>query len=152
MSSQTLLFRNAALQMSRRLFLTTTTRRSPSTSLVRVFSTAPQAAVEQHESESFLTGTSSIYAEQMYENYLQDPNSVEESWRRYFDNLSQGVAFNEAEFNQPTAVPPSKASKRQAPISAVRLYIIVVCHYDVCESCFSSHITHPIHPNNTYTI
>ena len=108
MPSQTLL-RNA-LALSRRL------SSFPRTSL-RVFSTAP---LEQHECESFLTGTSSIYAEQMYENYLRDPEAVEDSWRRYFDNLTQGVAFNEAEYNQPTAVPPSKASRRQAPQAAVR--------------------------------
>jgi 2-oxoglutarate dehydrogenase E1 component len=83
-------------------------------------STAPA-----HESESFLTGTSSVYAEQMYENYLHDPFSVHESWRRYFDNLQQGVAFQESEYNQPTAVPPSKASRRQAPQAAVRIIIIM---------------------------
>jgi 2-oxoglutarate dehydrogenase E1 component len=110
MPSQTLL-RNA-LSLSRRLSSSTRT-----TTSLRVFSTAPQ---EQHESESFLTGTSSIYAEQMYENYLRDPNLVEESWRRYFDNLSKGVPFCEEEYNQPTAVPPSKASRRQAPQAAVR--------------------------------
>ena len=33
--------------------------------------------------------------------------------------LQQGVAFNESEYNQPTAVPPSKASRRQAPQAAV---------------------------------
>ena len=111
MASQALL--RSALLQSR--------RSSNKLSLSRVFlSTAPQKA-DSHESESFLTGTSSVYAEQMYENYLHDPSSVHESWRRYFDNLKQGVAFNESEYNQPTAVPPSKASRRQAPQAAVSI-------------------------------
>ena len=105
MPSQTLL-RNALLQ-SRRIFPLQ----------VRVLSTALK-----HESESFLTGTSSVYAEQMYENYLLNPESVHESWRRYFDNLQNGVAYVEEDFSQPTAVPPSKASRRQAPQAAVRDY------------------------------
>jgi 2-oxoglutarate dehydrogenase E1 component len=109
MPSQTLL-RNT-LSLSRRLV-----RQIPQTKQLRVFSAAP----EQHESESFLTGTSSLYAEQMYENYLHNPESVHESWRRYFDNLQNGVAFSEQDFSQPTAAPPPKASRRQAPQAAVR--------------------------------
>eukprot|EP00978_Attheya_sp_CCMP212_P025887 scaffold84093_cov45-Attheya_sp.AAC.6 len=82
--------------------------RSASTS--RCFST--QEVV--HEKESFLTGTSSIYAEQMLENYQHDPNSVEPSWRKYFDNLEQGVAYNEQEYQSPTVIKPSATSKQLA--------------------------------------
>jgi 2-oxoglutarate dehydrogenase E1 component len=78
-----------------------------------VFSSQP--IIDKHESESFLTGTSSLYAEQMFELYEQDPNSVHASWKLYFDNLSQGVAYNEADFNQPTAV----ASSKKAVVSGV---------------------------------
>ena len=60
-----------------------------------------------HERESFLTGTSSIYAEQMYELYEQDPNSVHASWKQYFDNLQQGVPYDESEYNKPTAAATS---------------------------------------------
>ena len=38
-------------------------------------------------SETFLTGTTSLYAEEMYERYQQDPNSIEDSWRTYFETV-----------------------------------------------------------------
>mmetsp|Transcript_60845 Transcript_60845/g.72227 ORF Transcript_60845/g.72227 Transcript_60845/m.72227 type:complete len:462 (+) Transcript_60845:217-1602(+) len=40
--------------------------------------------------ESFLSGTSSLYAEQIYENYLADPTSVHPTWKNYFDALENG--------------------------------------------------------------
>ncbi len=58
----------------------------------------------QHESETFLTGASSLYAEQMYENYQQDPNSVHETWRKYFEDLDSGKSYNPSAFNRPTVV------------------------------------------------
>ena len=73
--------------------------------MFRAFSTQP--VFTEHESESFLTGTSSLYAEQMYEQYLENPDSVHISWKRYFDNLQQGLPYNEAEFNRPTAAASS---------------------------------------------
>jgi len=38
-------------------------------------------------STSLLDGGNSAYLEQLYEAYLRDPASVEEEWRRYFDQL-----------------------------------------------------------------
>jgi 2-oxoglutarate dehydrogenase E1 component len=63
------------------------------------------AAIEtKHESETFLTGASSLYAEQMYEHYCNDPNSVHETWRKYFDDLEKGKKYDENSFNRPTVV------------------------------------------------
>jgi 2-oxoglutarate dehydrogenase E1 component len=42
--------------------------------------------------ESFANGTSSIYFEQMYEQWQADPDSVHASWRAYFQNIEAGVA------------------------------------------------------------
>jgi 2-oxoglutarate dehydrogenase N-terminus len=69
------------------------------------FSTAVASADDElkHENESFLTGTSSIYAEEMYERYTNDPNSVHESWKHYFDALSSGKAYDPSAYNKPTA-------------------------------------------------
>lgn len=69
----------------------------------RCFSTAVQQ--QQHESETFLTGTSSIYAEEMYERYLVDPASVEASWKKYFDNMQNGIPYDASAFNSPTISP-----------------------------------------------
>jgi hypothetical protein len=81
---------------------------APSRSSTRaaLFSTQP---IEEDQ-ESFLTGSSSLYAEQMYEMYEQDPNSVHESWRQYFDNMHQGVPFRVEDYSRPTAVASSRAA------------------------------------------
>lgn len=36
---------------------------------------------------SLLTGSNAVYLEQIYENYLRNPNSVEPEWRTYFETL-----------------------------------------------------------------
>ncbi|MCF6768505.1 2-oxoglutarate dehydrogenase E1 component [Thiotrichales bacterium 19S11-10] len=40
---------------------------------------------------SQLSGGNSAYLDSLYEAYLSDPNSVDDTWRIYFDKLSQGV-------------------------------------------------------------
>mmetsp|Transcript_28670 Transcript_28670/g.78784 ORF Transcript_28670/g.78784 Transcript_28670/m.78784 type:complete len:1068 (-) Transcript_28670:217-3420(-) len=66
-----------------------------------------------HEKETFLTGTTSLYAEEMYERYLQDPASVQESWRTYFDNMEAGVPYDEENLNRPTVATPSPNAKKR---------------------------------------
>eukprot|EP00537_Pseudo-nitzschia_pungens_P001773 CAMPEP_0172370794 /NCGR_PEP_ID=MMETSP1060-20121228/39679_1 /TAXON_ID=37318 /ORGANISM="Pseudo-nitzschia pungens, Strain cf. cingulata" /LENGTH=1052 /DNA_ID=CAMNT_0013096191 /DNA_START=140 /DNA_END=3298 /DNA_ORIENTATION=- len=55
--------------------------------------------------ETFLNGTSTLYAEQMYEMYLENPASVQDSWRTYFENEENSVAFDSEDYNKPTCVP-----------------------------------------------
>ena len=94
-------------------------RRSSSlkSNAIRGFSTKPQ------EIETFLSGTSSLYAEQMLEQYEEDPNSVHPSWKKYFDNLQQGVNFNQEEYSRPTVIP----GKRQVAQTVVSFARNVVC-------------------------
>ncbi|MGR6828632.1 2-oxoglutarate dehydrogenase E1 subunit family protein, partial [Acinetobacter baumannii] len=42
---------------------------------------------------TFLAGENQSYIEEIYEDYLTDPNSVDESWREIFQQLpvSQGA-------------------------------------------------------------
>jgi 2-oxoglutarate dehydrogenase complex dehydrogenase (E1) component-like enzyme len=35
-----------------------------------------------------------LYYEKPYRKYLDDPNSVDEAWRRYFEQKESGVASN----------------------------------------------------------
>jgi len=73
------------------------------------------AAIEtKHESETFLNGSTSLYAEQMYENYSNDPNSVHETWKKYFDDMEQGKEYNESSFNRPTVVVSNQKKKIEA--------------------------------------
>ena len=37
---------------------------------------------------SYLFGSNAPYIEELYENYLTDPNSVDEHWKQYFDQLA----------------------------------------------------------------
>jgi 2-oxoglutarate dehydrogenase E1 component len=90
------------LMAQRQRLLSSMTRRTGVA--MRSFSTKPQ------EMESFLSGTSGVYAEQMYDNYLEDPNSVHASWKKYFDNLAKGVAFDAEDFSRPSVIPGKRAA------------------------------------------
>lgn len=46
------------------------------------------------QSTSHLSGSNANYIEELYENYLADPYSVDDKWRRYFDSFPK-VNFNE---------------------------------------------------------
>jgi hypothetical protein len=70
---------------------------------MRAFSTRP------HNMESFLNGSSSLYAEQMYDQYCENPDSVHASWKQYFDNLQEGVEFHQDDYSRPTTVPGKRA-------------------------------------------
>ena len=43
--------------------------------------------MQQLRSNSYLFGGNAPYVEEMYESYLDNPGSVSDSWRAYFDAL-----------------------------------------------------------------
>lgn len=45
--------------------------------------------MEQWWDNSFLFGGNSAYLETLYDAYLQDPNSIDDNWRNYFDKIHQ---------------------------------------------------------------
>ena len=53
-------------------------------SLSRRFSAAPPPPAEPAAQESFLSGSSGAYVEDMYEAWAHDPSSVHASWASYF--------------------------------------------------------------------
>ena len=55
---------------------------SKSNALMMFFST---------KSDSFLSGSNSIYVEQMYDAWKRDPSQVHLSWQNYFGNIDNGV-------------------------------------------------------------
>ena len=91
------------------------------TTTLRCFSTQPAyedddgTRLEENivdTGETFLTGTSGLYAEQMYEQYQLDPNSVHESWRKYFDTVitnEQVYDANAFQYQPTSAINPIKA-------------------------------------------
>ena len=79
-----------------------------------------------HSNETFLNGTGSLYAEQMYDAWLADPGSVHETWRAYFENLENGVEYDESQYSNPSVVPGTGAvASQQSGALAVscRVYI-----------------------------
>lgn len=90
-------------------------------------STAAAIIDKPHESESFLTGASSLYAEQMYENWCEDPNSVHETWRKYFQDMEGGIAYNESNFNRPTVVVSNQ--KKSVDASTSHLAVSNILQY-----------------------
>ena len=45
------------------------------------------SAFRQYLENSYLFGANAPFIEQLYENYLDNPQSVPEQWREYFDRL-----------------------------------------------------------------
>lgn len=72
----------------------------------RVFSTESVAA-----EEVFLTGTNSVYMEQMHEQWKRDSASVHTSWDSYFSNLESGMDTSNA-FTMP---PQLQVGQTRAP-------------------------------------
>jgi len=71
-------------------------------------SRAPTARPGPHPSESFLTGTSAVYFEEMWRLWKQDPSKVHSSWDTYFRNVDAGLAPGMAFQAPPSVQTPSK--------------------------------------------
>jgi 2-oxoglutarate dehydrogenase E1 component len=94
------------------------------------------AAIEtKHESETFLNGSTSLYAEQMYENYSEDPNSVHETWKKYFDDMEQGKDYDESSFNRPTVVVSNMKKEAEARDSHLAVSRKLNNIVDIRSSC-----------------
>ena len=53
--------------------------------------------MQQHRSNSYLFGGNAPYVEELYEAYLDNPGSVPDNWRTYFDNLQHVPATDGSE-------------------------------------------------------
>ena len=42
-----------------------------------------------YKQTSFLAGTNSEFINEFYADYISDPSSLPESWRKFFDGLSE---------------------------------------------------------------
>lgn len=64
-------------------------------------SSTTAAAPDTYAAESFLYGTSSVYCEQMFLKYQNDPKSVDATWRQYFEVVESGSSMQPGTF-EPT--------------------------------------------------
>ncbi len=81
------------------------------------------SSMKMLQDTSMLDGGNIVYLEQQYEGYLRDPNSVSESWRRYFEQLPmvQGQAHDipHSEVRQHFYdIARSSTSRRRGPVVA----------------------------------
>jgi hypothetical protein len=83
----------------------------------KTFSTKPAPS---HPSESFLSGTSSVYAEQMLAAFKKDPESVHVSWRSYFENLESGIGQEEGAFEPLPTIQKGAAASISRMVSTCR--------------------------------
>ena len=49
---------------------------------------------QQYQSNSYLSGGNAPYIEELYESYLNNPGSVSDSWRAYFDAVQHVPAVD----------------------------------------------------------
>jgi hypothetical protein len=67
--------------------------------------------MQQYRSNSYLFGGNAPYVEELYEAYLDNPGSVPDNWRTYFDNLQHVPATDGSE----TATWPMRRWSRASP-------------------------------------
>lgn len=92
----------------------------PTSSTTPTASSANMAAVaERVVKEPFLNGSSSVYVEEMYKSWLQDPKSVHKSWDVFFrvsQNSEPGYAYQPV----PNLTLPSIAVQQDNLIQDIR--------------------------------
>lgn len=71
-----------------------------------------------HGNDNFLSGTSAMYMENLYEQWKKDPTSVDESWDAVFGNNFLND-FDQPLFDQPMTVLPQKVSTPEVSASNV---------------------------------
>mmetsp|Transcript_1217 Transcript_1217/g.1983 ORF Transcript_1217/g.1983 Transcript_1217/m.1983 type:complete len:1018 (+) Transcript_1217:119-3172(+) len=79
----------------------------------------PKFAVARFSTEvdSFLSGSSSVYVDQMYSAWKKDPKSVHSSWAAYFTNQDAGLSVEES-FSSPGAGGSIQTSHRDGKVAS----------------------------------
>jgi len=80
--------------------------------------------------EDFLSGTSSVYVEAMYQQWLKDQTSVHASWQIYFHNveagLAPGQAFSPPPYLQGAAVTTQRSGLTLTPVKTKEMALLPV--------------------------
>jgi hypothetical protein len=71
--------------------------------------------MHEYRSNSYLFGGNAPYVEEMYEAYLDNPGSVPDNWRAYFDALQNVPAADGTGRGATWPMPPSSSRSRSAP-------------------------------------
>ena len=74
--------------------------------------------MEQSRSNSYLFGGNAPYVEEMYEAYLENPGSVPDTWRAYFDALQHVPATDGSEARDVAHAPVIESFAQRAKANA----------------------------------
>ncbi len=74
--------------------------------------------MQQSRSNSYLFGGNAPYVEELYEAYLDNPGSVPETWRTYFDNLQNVAATDGSERRDVAHAPVVESFAQRAKANA----------------------------------
>ena len=66
-----------------------------------------------YKKTSFLEGNNSQFINEFYADYISDPNSLPESWRKFFDGLSDDEKIIYDNLKGPSWSPEKKIKKRK---------------------------------------
>ncbi len=77
--------------------------------------------MQQHRSNSYLFGGNAPYVEELYEAYLDNPGSVPDNWRTYFDNLQHVPALDGSDARDVAHAPVVESFAQRAKANAFAL-------------------------------
>ncbi len=77
--------------------------------------------MQQHRSTSYLFGGNAPYVEELYEAYLDNPGSVPDNWRTYFDNLQHVPATDGSDARDVAHAPVVESFAQRAKANAFAL-------------------------------
>jgi 2-oxoglutarate dehydrogenase E1 component len=78
--------------------------------------------MQQYNANSYLFGGNAPYVEELYEAYLNNPGSVPENWRAYFDNMQHVPAVdgsNRPDVDHSSVIASFAERAKQGPIRTV---------------------------------
>ena len=56
--------------------------------------------IKEFGGNSYLFGTNAAFVEELYDSYLEDPDSISEDWKQYFDNLQDTSSGKDVSHHQ----------------------------------------------------
>jgi 2-oxoglutarate dehydrogenase E1 component len=77
--------------------------------------------MQQYRSNSYLFGGNAPYVEELYEAYLDNPGSVPDNWRTYFDNLQHVPAVDGSDTRDVAHAPVVESFAQRAKSNAFAL-------------------------------
>jgi len=77
--------------------------------------------MQQYRSNSYLFGGNAPYVEELYEAYLDNPGSVPDNWRVYFDNLQHVPAVDGTDIRDVAHAPVIESFAQRAKSNAFAL-------------------------------